>query len=397
MVFPYATLLITEVGGGSEQIGIINSLRPLAGLLVFPIAGYLTDRKGRVNLMVLSGILSSFSLLLFIFAPSWQWIALGTLIQGFSVIEFPPSSAILAESIDPRYRGVGIASMTGLAALFAIASPYIAALILVSLGDEKGVRMLYVIYLFSFIVNTIVLRYLKDIEPKNPSEERINLLNILKQVYSEVPSLIKDMPRSIKALSIVSGMALISNSFTAPYWIVYISEVIGIEKVEWGLILLIEAITRVAFIIPSGIIVDRYGRSRSLMIALLISLVSFPSLIFANRFVHVLLIRLGAAVAVSLYVPATSALMADYVPRNMRGRIMSAVGRGSTLIGLTGGGTGGPGMGYLFVLPVIGTSILAGFLYSWNPAYPWICIFFTNLIQLISVVFFMRDPEKREY
>ena len=56
-------------------------------------------------------------------------------------------------------------------------------------------------------------------------------------------------------------------------------------------------------------------------------------------------IRLCAAIAVALYVPATSALMADYVPRNMRGRIMSAVGRGSTMIGSTGGGAGGPGRG----------------------------------------------------
>jgi MFS family permease len=143
--------------------------------------------------------------------------------------------------------------------------------------------------------------------------------------------------------------------------------------------------------------VDRFGRSRSLIIALIISLIAFPSLILAKQFFHVLLIRLGAAIAVSLYVPATSALMADYVPRNMRGRIMSAVGRGSTLIGSTGGGIGGPGMGYFFVLPVMASSILGGYLYSLNPDYPWICLFFTNIIQLASVILFIRDSEKQEF
>jgi hypothetical protein len=89
--------------------------------------------------------------------------------------------------------------------------------------------------------------------------------------------------------------------------------------------------------------------------------------------------------------------MADYIPRSMRGKIMSAVGRGSTLIGSTGGGTGGPGMGYFFVLPVMAGSILGGYLYSLNPAYPWICVLFTNIVQLVSVILFIRDPEKQEY
>lgn len=397
MVFPYASLLILAVGGDSSQIGIINSLRPLAGLIVFPIAGYLTDKKGRVKLMIIAGIISAISSLLFVFAPNWHWIAIAAIIHGFSLFEFPPSSAILAENLEPRHRGLGIATMSGLASFFALAGPYIAALIVVSFGDKTGVRILYAIYWVSYVINTLALRYFKDVEPEDPSDEKVNLFSVLKQVYSGIPSLIRDMPRSVKALSVVSGMTFIANSITSSFWIVYITQVVGIEKVEWGLILFIESITRVGFIIPAGMIVDRFGRSKSLMISLLISLVAFPSLIFANSFVHVLLIRLGAAIVVALYVPATSALMADYVPRKMRGRIMSAVGRGSTMIGSTGGGAGGPGMGYFFVVPVLICSILGGYLYSLNPAYPWICVFFINLVQLASVVLFIRDPEKQEY
>jgi MFS family permease len=397
MVFPYASLLILAVGGGSSQIGVINSLRPLAGLIVFPIAGYLTDKKGRVRLMMIAGIISAISSLLFVLSPTWHWIAFAALIHGFSLFEFPPSSAILAENLEPSNRGVGIATMNGLASLFALAGPYIAALIVVNFGDKTGVRILYAIYWVSYVINTIALRYFKDVEPENPSEEKVNLLNILKQVYSGTPSLIREMSRSVKALGIVSMMAFVANSITSSFWIVYVTQIIGVEKVEWGVILFIEAITRVSFTIPAGMIVDRYGRSSSLMIALIISLVAFPSLVFATSFFHVLLIRLGAAIAVALYVPATSALMADYVPRNMRGRIMSAVGRGSTMIGSTGGGAGGPGMGYFFVLPVIICSILGGIMYSMNPVYPWVCVFFTNLVQLTTVILFIRDPEKQEY
>jgi hypothetical protein len=71
---------------------------------------------------------------------------------------------------------------------------------------------------------------------------------------------------------------------------------------------------------------------------------------------------------------------------------MAAIGRGSAIIGAAGGGIGGPGMGYIFTLPVIVASALGGILYSVNPIYPWLCIVGTTIIQLLSVVLFIRDP-----
>ena len=90
MVMPYASLFILAVGGEPAQVGIINSLSPLAGLLIFPISGYLADRTGRVKLIALANYLSALTMLLYVFAPSWEWIALGALLQGFLVFRFPP-------------------------------------------------------------------------------------------------------------------------------------------------------------------------------------------------------------------------------------------------------------------------------------------------------------------
>jgi len=83
MVMPYSSLFILAVGGDSSQVGVINSLRPLAGLVMFPISGFLTDRAGRVKLIAFSGYFSALMMMLYVFAPSWEWIALGALLQGF--------------------------------------------------------------------------------------------------------------------------------------------------------------------------------------------------------------------------------------------------------------------------------------------------------------------------
>ena len=75
---------------------------------------------------------------------------------------------------------------------------------------------------------------------------------------------------------------------------------------------------------------------------------------------------------------------------------MAAFGRGSVMIGATGGGTGGPGMGYLFVLPVMASSIVGGILYNMNPAYQWYAVAVATVVQLICVILFIRDPEKAQ-
>jgi MFS family permease len=187
-------------------------------------------------------------------------------------------------------------------------------------------------------------------------------------------------------------MGFIANGIASSFWVVYVTDEIGLTTIEWGLILLLESVFRTVLTIPFGLIADKYGKTKSLFAAVIISLISLPTLIIAKTFTHVLLIRLSAGLAVALFIPSSIALMADYVPRDLRGRVMAAIGRGSILIGATGGGTGGPGMGYLFTIPVMIASVSGGILYSMNPVNPWICILGATVIQFICILFFIRDP-----
>ena len=395
MVFPYASLFILEVGGTSSQIGIVNSLRPLAGLLMFPISGYLTDRTSRVKLIALAGYLSAASMLLYVFAPSWEWIALGALIQGFMVFQFPPTSAILADSLTPENRGTGIAAMNSLAAGFSLFSSYLAGMLLEMLGVSLGMRVLYGLLAFSsFICAILVSRYMEDTTEVAGYDTLPSMGAILRETYSGVPELVRGLPRSVKALGVVVLMGFIGNAVASPFWVVYVVEEVGLSSLDWGLIIMFEMILKTLLTFPAGVLVDRYGRTKNLLASLLVFLLSMPLIIFAKGFYQILLIRLAVAVAGALFTPASTALMADYVPSEMRGRVMAALGRGSMMVGAAGGGTGGPGMGYLFTVPVMAASIMGGLLYAVNPVYPWYFILATTVVQVLALVLFVRDPEE---
>ena len=71
MVMPYASLYILALGGDTTQVGLVNSIGPLAGLIMFPIGGYIADHASRVKVVVLGSCFSAAVVLMFILAPSW--------------------------------------------------------------------------------------------------------------------------------------------------------------------------------------------------------------------------------------------------------------------------------------------------------------------------------------
>jgi DHA1 family multidrug resistance protein-like MFS transporter len=398
MVFPYASLYILALGGEPAQIGFINSLRPLAGLIAFPIAGYLADRAGRVRLIALTGYFSGAILLLYVLAPSWHVIALAGLLQGIAVLQFPPSSALVADSLPPENRAMGMASMNSLAGALATVAPYAAGAILRAFDVEMGMRLLYgTLMVATFASATINLRYLRETSQRTPERVRLSdLPTILKDAYSGIPSILARLPRSLRILAVVLILGFMANAIAGPFWVVYASQEIGLSEVQWGFILFVETALRNVVYIPAGMLVDRIGRSRCIRASLLVSLITLPLFVVSRTSLHVLLIRSVAGVTNAFFLPACGALTADMIPRDLRGRVMAALGRGAVFIGSTGGGIGGPGVGFLITVPIMIASVAGGYLYAAQPAYPWFFVAVATLVSLILSTLFLNDPEKAE-
>ena len=398
MTMPYASLYILALGGEPAQVGLVNSLMPLAGLLVFPIAGYISDHAGRVKLIGISGLLSGFVFLIYIFAADWRLLALGALLRGFMVIQFPPSSAIVADSLAPQDRGRGIATMNTISGAPAMLAPYVAGALLDAWGVNLGMRCLYGFLMVASLVSAgINLRFLKETSERSSVKIGLSdLSRIFRDAYSGIPTMLRQFPRSLKALSVVIILGFLANAVAGPFWVVYAVEHIGLSSVEWGSILLIETALRNVMYIPAGMIVDRYGRTRCMLASLSLSLVSIPLFVFSVSFVAVLLVRASIAVSSAFSMLACSALMADTTPRAIRGRAMAAIGRGTVMVGAASGGTGGPGLGFLATIPLMIASFSAGYLYDYDPTYPWFFAFGAVLVSIAVTGLFVRDPENAE-
>jgi MFS family permease len=399
MVLPYVSLYILALGGDTTQIGLVNSIGPLAGLIMFPIGGYITDHASRVKLVALGSCFSAAVVVMYILAPSWEVLAVAALLQGFGVFPFPARSALIADSLPPGDRGRGIAVQNAISWGMAVFAPYIGGVVVDTYGPKTGLRGLYWVMMSFYVLSAIIqIRFLKETTVRPGSETRLavsDLRGVLQDAYGDIPSMLRQLPRSLKALAGVIVLSFVATAIAAPFWVLYAVEHIGLSSSAWGLVLLVEMILKSVMFVPAGVLVDRWGRTTSLVAALLISLVSIPLFVFASGITAVLMIRLAIAVAFAIGIPACSALMADIVPRDIRGRVMGALGQGGILIG-TAGGVGGPGVGYVTIVPLMIASLAGGYLYTWNPASPWFVATIATGIAVILIVLFIRDPGQAE-
>ena len=396
MAMPFLSLYILALHGTDAVIGLVFSLGTLAGVFVYPIAGYLADNINRVKLIGVMGIIASLTYLFYVFAQHWSMLALGYFLGGFMIFHIPAVSALMADSLSPEQRGVGFATVWALPGAIGILSPYIAGVLITTYGMYAAMKYIYASAVVVGIITSLIrVRFLRE-----PTKSKIAMRSIpsmTKKSYTNLWETVKWMPKNVRSIALVLILSFFFNSIAGPFWVVYGKFRIGLNEHQWGLILLISSALSVALTIPAGAITDRLGKRNTLIAGLTISLLPVFFFVYSSTFMEVLVIFVITSIINSFLVPACSALIADIVPRRWRGRVMGLMGRGVLHIWSSGYPWGGASsMGFLLSIPMIIGSFMGGYIYGFNPIYPWLLLSASIVLSLILTIVLLREPEKPE-
>jgi MFS family permease len=397
MVFPYASLYILALGGDAALIGLVGFLTPLAGLILLPLAGHITDHANRVHVITFAGFLSTAFILLMIFAPGWQLVALASMLMGTVVFQFPAYAALVADSLKPGERGLGLGLQNTISSSLSIFAPYVAGVVIQHYSANLGMRILYAVMAVLYLISTVIqVRYLK--ETSQVAREPMHLpalVNALGQAYRGIPALVRQMSTQLRILALIVVLSFVASALTGPFWVVFATGRLGLNPAQWGVIMLVDGIVRMAVFLPAGLLVDRWGRTTTLILALVLSTLTTPLFILFSSFGAILAVRVAQAAAFSLALPACMALMTDFVPRSIRGQMMAAIGQGGIVLGMIGS-PGGPAVGYLIIPALMVASLGGGLLYTLNPIYPWIGSTVAGLLAIALTAIYIRDPHHAE-
>lgn len=372
MVFPYVSLYVLALGGQAEQIGLIGLLTQTAGLFLLPLAGRVADRFNRVHIVVMTGYFALLFQFLNVFARDWRWLATAATLVGFVVISFPAYSSLVADSLHEHGRGRGIALMSMVSTSLMIAAPYIAGKFIDDMGTIPAMRFMYATLIaLYFLGTTVQLIFLRETDPTRHA--RFNLGEIKDEwidALRKIPALIREMPGELRTLWAIIVLAFTAQALTGNFLVVYATTTQALSAGQWGFILLIESLLRWLLLIPAGTLVDRLGRRRTMVFALVLFALSNQAFLYMRGFEMVLAIRLVQAIAFTIAFPSAMALMADLTPPSARGKMMAALGNGGVMLGGVGG-PGGPAVGYLIIPFVMTASYAGGVLYALSPVISW--------------------------
>ena len=394
VTFPFFSLYVRTLGGSMVDIGIVNAFRPLAAMFIYPIAGALTDKYSRVKVLVAANLLSVALYLIYMLASDWRYLAVANFVNGLLVFRFPASSALLADSMDPRLRGRGFAAITVIPGFVGILSPFIGGYLMEVFEVELGMRILYGVTVIGMLMITFLnWRYL-DETLVTSSESTTDIVGIIRGSYRDIWETFKWMPRELRFYAVMCVLTMVLNSFVGPYWIIYSKDIHGVSEFGWGTILTVTNLVQMLLTIPAGTLIDMHDKRKIAALALALS--SIPTLAFpyVRGYYSILAVLTVISVANAFLMPVAGAIMADMVPSERRGMAMAAIGRGMLVTDLRGGGGGGPSMGFVMTIPVIIGSLLGGYIFQMNPVTPWIIQGCALVLNAIIATFLLKLPQR---
>jgi parallel beta-helix repeat protein len=150
----------------SDGIGVITALSTVVVAFIRIPGGYIADRFGRKKIIVTMTFTVALAYHFYAFAPSWEWILIGALINNFCLIYQPALMAMRADSVSPENRGIGFALADFLPMLVSIPAPMISGYLVSTMGRVDGMRLIYLATVGMGVVGAVIRLLLKETLPE---------------------------------------------------------------------------------------------------------------------------------------------------------------------------------------------------------------------------------------
>ena len=361
MVHKFDGLYFKALGATDVWLGYMGAITfGMMALLQIP-GGHVADTFGRKKVIVVFTFVMAFSMLIFAFAPSWQYILIGLIIANVSLLYQPALFSIVMDSLPSNRRAEGFA-VTNLSSLPALFAPIVGGALIYYFGLVPGMRLGYFI-LFILSLSAAFLRFfLKETVPAVKRKRRDGFLSFFRVIKSVDPR--------AKYL-IVVAMLMFSSTGMIGYFVVLYSSTYT-SSLIFGVIMGVGMFVSTLSGVFVGKMGDIKGKEKFYITGMLLTSISLALFIFPNV-LSLLEFAVISGLGMAFYQPSTNGLIADLVPLEKRGRFT--------------------GM-YLFssyMVAMIFTTF-AGYIYAYNPQILFIIASFLSLIAAVVGYIFILHP-----
>jgi MFS family permease len=322
MILPVLPLFVTGVLGASvASLGIIEGVAEATAALLRLSSGWFSDRIGRRKPFLMFGYgLSGAAKATLALAASWPAVlGLRFADRVGKGLRSPPRDALLADSVEPRYRGRAFGLHRGLDTMGAVIGPLVAyGMLNVVHGDARAH------YTRIFAVSAI------------PALVSIGVLALFVRAPRHTPARLRKLHHELRAMGgtfhrflTVEGLFQLANSSMA--FVLLRNHDVGLSAAQVVLAYLAYNLVQALLSLPLGDLSDRIGRRPLLLVGYLLYAVTYGALALAPT----ALVAVGGLVALGVHNALIDgqkgSMIADLVPQDRRA---TAYGFYYTVVGL---------------------------------------------------------------
>ena len=298
--------IVTELGASRAVLGAMEGSAELVSYGFRLVSGSLSDKLRRRKIFILAGYgLSTISKPFFSVSFNWFDVLIVRISDRIGKgIRTAPRDALIADSVVETSSGIAFGLHRTLDQSGAIAGP-IAGYVLLQFLDIRDIFILSLIP--GAIALIILIFFVREVITKVVTNEfRKNFLHLLKE------------NRPFMTLLVITGIfGLGAYNFS---FILLKSSDLGVMESSIPLVYLTINITHTAVGIPSGIIADRIGKEKVLIMGYSVLLVSsFLMILFHGNFIYAFVLASVYGLYVGITETVQRAIIPKYVDSTVRG------------------------------------------------------------------------------
>ncbi len=306
----YLPKYLMALGASSVVVGVFGSCRDLLDSLYQYPGGWLADRFGRKQALMLFTLVAMTGYAVYALAFHWAIAFAGlVLAMAWKSGAFATTFAVIGDSLPEGKRAIAFSVQSILLRVPRVIGAPIGGLLIVWLGVTQGIRIALIATLV-LAIGVVIAQRRGYREKKSDAQEF---------AVASAFDVLRAMPAGLKRLLISDCLVRIGEGIAGSFIILYVTDVQGYRSATYGVLYAIQMIVAISLYLPVGKLADMTGR-RPLVAVTFLWFALFP---LAVRFAHGMAALVGAFIVGGLKEmgePARKSMIVDLSAETQRGR-----------------------------------------------------------------------------
>ena len=329
-------LYVQSLGANVQQVGLFFTITSVMPLTFQILGGFISDSIGRLQAISIGTIAGLIGYIMYIWAPSWQFmIAAQSIASVASCFVSPSFQAYVAEQSSEEMRARTFATVDSIYTVVGVIGPTLGGLI----SQRFGYRQMFAVSALLY-AGAAVIRFAMAANARRSSSSRAGSASGAVPERPTLAKLVQNMKAMVSLLLaggvitwlfIADGVSDIAFTLGGRLEPLYYGNIIGMSNLQIGSLLSILNVTMMVMLPLGGLFADKAGERAGISIGHLFFSTGYMLMLLSRRYAQFTVVWVLYGIGASLLSPAYNSLISKAVPEKMRG---TAYGLFSTSLGL---------------------------------------------------------------